>query len=278
MKKTFAITLAFCCFTFASSAQSRKELITDLQNATQLIQGLQKRVDSLERVCLNHETTIASLDSKIESVTVKLYEQAEEYEKKIKKIEENLPENKPFEFITGLGAPKYCANRLRVRKGAYYGFIDREENLVVPCIYDEAESFYETGYAVVKKDGKWGIIDSNGDVVLPFELTKILSFSSTDYLKVNKDGKFGIVHIPDMEYILPAKYDDIEKGCWENGVYQFVIRDQGTEGVIDVTGKVIIPNNYRDIFWSSGSYRYTPKDMTGEYCDYFLDNDGRKIK
>ena len=279
MKKLLAFTLTLCCIPLVSFAQSKKEMIAELQNTTQLTQVLQKKVDSLERVCLKYEATIASLDSKIEKITVKLYEQAEEYEKKIKKLEENLPENKPFELITGLAAPSYSANRLLVRKGAYYGYIDREENLVVPCIYDDAESFYEIGYAAVEKNGKWGLIDSNGAVVLPIELTEIRSFAlSQGYLQVNKDEKWGIYSLLDKEYVLPAKYDDIEKGCWDNGVFQFIVRDKGTEGVIDVNGKVVIPNNYRRLSWYSGSYYYDPRDMTGEYCDYHLDILGKRIK
>lgn len=278
MKRTLAITIAFFCLCQISPAQSRKELIAELQSTSQLTQVLQKKVDSLERVCLKYEATIASLDSKIEKVTVKLYEQAEEYDKRIKKLEDNLPENKPFEYITGLGSPEYSANRLLVKKGAYYGYIDREENLVVPCIYDDAYSFDSKGYARVRKDEKWGLIDSNGNIVLPIELSEVEYFDSDrDYLKVKNDRKWGIIRLSDMSFVLPAQYDEVEKGCWDNGVYQFVVKDRGTQGVMDVTGNVVIPFNYRQLFWSSSSYYYYATDMAGENCDYHLDNKGKKI-
>ena len=275
MKRTLAITIALFFLCHISPAQSRKELIAELQSTSQLTQVLQKKVDSLERVCLKYEATIASLDSKIEKVTVKLYEQAEENDKRIKKLEDNLPENKPFEFVPN---KKYNANRLLVKKGAYFGYIDREENLVVPCIYDDANSFYDSGVAGVMKDGKWGLIDREGNVIVPFELNGINErFFGSDLLLIKKDDKYGVFRVSDNQYVLPVNYDDIRKGCWDNGVYQFVIKDKGKVGVIDITGKVVISVNYRDLTWISSSYYYQGKDMTGEYFDYYLDNKGNKI-
>lgn len=278
MKRTLAITIALFCLCQISPAQSRKELIAELQSTSQLTQVLQKKVDSLERVCLKYEATIASLDSKIEKVTAKLYEQAEEYDKRIKKLEDNLPENKPYEIITGLGAPGFNVDRLKVRKGAYYGYIDRSDNLVIPCVYDIANSFCDSGVAIVKKDGKWGLIDREGNVILPFELDAIYdNMFGSDLLLIKKDDKSGVFRVSDNQYVLPVNYDDIRKGCWDNGVYQFVIKDKGKVGVIDITGNVVIPFNYRDLSWYSSSYYYSAYDMAGKSCDYYLDNKGKKI-
>ena len=47
-----------------------------------------------------------------------------------------------------------------------YGFVDRNGNVVVNYIYDEAKEQNDYGYASVKKDGLWGAVDSNGQVAI----------------------------------------------------------------------------------------------------------------
>ena len=47
-----------------------------------------------------------------------------------------------------------------------YGFVDRNGNVVVNYIYDDAREQNDYGYASVKKDGKWGAVDSKGNIVV----------------------------------------------------------------------------------------------------------------
>ena len=46
-----------------------------------------------------------------------------------------------------------------------YGFIDKEGNVVVDYIYDDAKEQNEFGYAAVKKDGLWGCLDKKGNYI-----------------------------------------------------------------------------------------------------------------
>ena len=46
-----------------------------------------------------------------------------------------------------------------------YGFIDRQGNVVVDYIYDDAREQNEYGYIAVKKDGLWGSLDKNGNII-----------------------------------------------------------------------------------------------------------------
>lgn len=48
-----------------------------------------------------------------------------------------------------------------VQKGGKYGYIDKNGNEVIPCIYEEASPFSE-GLAIVKIGGVIGVIDKNG--------------------------------------------------------------------------------------------------------------------
>ena len=51
------------------------------------------------------------------------------------------------------------------KKDGKFGFVDKDGNVVVDYIYDDATEQNQYGYAGVKKDGKWGSIDSKGNVV-----------------------------------------------------------------------------------------------------------------
>ena len=52
------------------------------------------------------------------------------------------------------------------KKNGKYGYIDKEGNVVVEYIYDDATEQNTSGYVAVKKDGLWGAIDTKGKVVI----------------------------------------------------------------------------------------------------------------
>ena len=47
-----------------------------------------------------------------------------------------------------------------------YGFVDRNGNVVVNYIYDDAREQNDYGYASVKQNGLWGAVDSKGNVAI----------------------------------------------------------------------------------------------------------------
>ena len=50
------------------------------------------------------------------------------------------------------------------KKNGKYGYIDKDGNVVINYIYDDATEQNNYGFASVKKDGKWGSIDASGNV------------------------------------------------------------------------------------------------------------------
>ena len=53
-----------------------------------------------------------------------------------------------------------------VKKDGKYGYINKDGEQIVDCIYDDALEQNEYGFCAVKKDGKWGSLKSDGAVVL----------------------------------------------------------------------------------------------------------------
>lgn len=59
-----------------------------------------------------------------------------------------------------------------------WGFVDKQNNVVVDYIYDKVTEFNSYGFAGVKKDGKWGVINEAGDVIV--EPTYNIQETNTD--------------------------------------------------------------------------------------------------
>lgn len=72
------------------------------------------------------------------------------------------------------------------RKG--WGFINMENEMVIPAIYDHVSSFNEDGFAYVERDEKVGLIDTTGKEILPCKYDNI-------YCDVTEDGYICAVHL-----------------------------------------------------------------------------------
>ena len=70
------------------------------------------------------------------------------------------------------------------KKDGKYGFVDKDGNVVVDYIYDDATSQNNFGYAAVKKDGKWGSIDDKGTVI------QEPAYNLDDYLTIDFIGRW----------------------------------------------------------------------------------------
>lgn len=70
------------------------------------------------------------------------------------------------------------------KKDGKYGFVDKDGNVVVEYIYDDATEQNTFGYAGIKKDGKWGSIDNKGNIV------QEPTYNLDDYLKIDFIGRW----------------------------------------------------------------------------------------
>lgn len=72
------------------------------------------------------------------------------------------------------------------RKGNLWGYADRDKNLVIQPVYDEANLFY-LGYASVRKGNLFGYINKAGRLVIPYKFysAKRFRYGYTDNVKTN---------------------------------------------------------------------------------------------
>ena len=80
------------------------------------------------------------------------------------------------------------------KKDEKYGFVDKDGNVVVEYIYDEAQEQNQYGFAAVKKDNLWGAINSEGkEVIAP-------KYNLDKYLTIDFIGKWHLGRDLNMNY------------------------------------------------------------------------------
>lgn len=113
-------------------------------------------IDDIESVLFN-----SSLEEKVTGIVSEINESKEyirvrvnqEYRYYNFKLEEK--ENKDI----------FSANTLfLIKENGKYGYVDKNGQKVIECIYDDAKEQNTYGYCAVQKDGKWGSINGNGVV------------------------------------------------------------------------------------------------------------------
>ena len=112
-----------------------------------------------------------------------------------------------------------------VVKDNKWGFIDKTEKEVIPCIYDEAHDF-DNGLAQVKKNGKWGFIDTTGKEVIPCiyrgvypfckGVAEVRKFNWDEVIFIDRTGKKLIeLDAPSAQIALPNN-----EGSFSEWIYQ----------------------------------------------------------
>lgn len=100
-----------------------------------------------------------------------------------------------FRFEEEKESDIFTSNTLFVsKKDGKYGFVDKEGNIVIDYIYDDATSQNAFGYAGIKKDGKWGAIDRSGKVI------QEPTYDLEDYLQVDFIGSWYLGKDLNMNY------------------------------------------------------------------------------
>ena len=160
-------------------------------------------------------------------------------------------------------AGDFSSGRAYFVQGGKYGFINKQGEIIIPASYDWAENF-RNGIARVKispptdslrKETKgkesggflFGLIDTSGKVLLPCEYTNIHSFSE-ELVLISKDRKFGFANASG-NIVVPIKFDYSIEMSAENGFQNGLakVEQNKKRGLIDKTGKFIVPCEYNDI-------------------------------
>lgn len=128
-----------------------------------------------------------------------------------------------------------------LRKYDYFDYLDRHGWIIVSKLSDNN--------AKKAWPNRFGIIDDYGRQILPCEYSDIRFQEHSDLIFVMKDSLLGFMN-RQLEWVIPPKYDgtvwyDVEEvdDYFEYGM--IVLKDMnGKEGVVDSTGREILPCQY----------------------------------
>jgi len=131
-----------------------------------------------------------------------------------------------------------------VGKGGKFGVIDRAGKVIVPLQYDAIDIPWgknPPSFFIVRAGAAWGTIDTAGKVLIAPKYDAIYTFNDTHIV-----GKLaGQAHLLTLagEDVPGVVYNDI----WSSGEGFAWVNKDGKWGLIDETGKVLIPAQYDDL-------------------------------
>lgn len=121
-------------------------------------------------------------------------------------------------------------------KNGRYGYIDSNENILVPFKYDQLD-MAQNDLIPVMKNEKYGVVDMNGDIVIPLQYDSWVSFDDRygkNCALTSIGDKVGIIDI-NNNIIAPFKFDHAR----EDEVLGTVLVDISQKAYYDLTGNRI---------------------------------------
>lgn len=140
---------------------------------------------------------------------------------------------------------------IRVKKNNKYGYINKENKIVIPIIYDQTGglSFSRNILIKVKHSGKYGYIDRKGDAIIPIiyddASNGYIYKSSESVTCVKRDGKYAFIN-GEGKFLTDFKFDTAES-YWGFGITEKELAPvsiNGKYGYVNKSGELEIPFKY----------------------------------
>lgn len=154
-------------------------------------------------------------------------------------------------------SPFYTGGKVIVSNAPKYGYVSAEGKAITPFIYQNGYNFVYN-LAKVQQNNLWGCINSQGKDVIPCMYNN-LEIVHRQFIIAEKEGKKGIINAQN-ELMLPFEYEAIITlheiyGLYKYGKQDFLqriyahffvvaVKNKGKWGMIDATGKAIMPVIY----------------------------------
>ncbi|MFJ1382346.1 WG repeat-containing protein [Capnocytophaga canimorsus] len=151
------------------------------------------------------------------------------------------------------------------------GYIDKDENVVIPLQYFFAYGFHD-GLAYTSKGKKISYIDKEGKEAFPFEFKLDVSENySEGLLRVMSNDKYGFIDTKG-NVVIPFLYESA--GKFKEGLA--AVKLNGKWGFIDKTGKEVIPFIYTKVDYYDRFYKGRCKvNLNGEKI--IINTKGEKV-
>lgn len=140
----------------------------------------------------------------------------------------------------------YSSSLVKVKKGKKVGLIDAASlKVIFPTEYDYIWSS-NGGYEIVK-DGKTGYADPKGKIIIPckYRATEIEGDYGGEPILAREGNKLCLLDSKTGELVATCNITPQYFSCFKNGMA--VVVENGKCGLIDNTGKLVVPCIYEDI-------------------------------
>lgn len=185
------------------------------------------------------------------------------------------------DFSEGLAVVNVDVDSLTVK----YGYINKDNQMVIPARYDFAMTFSE-GFAVIKNYDRYGIIDRNGKEVFPCKYIGITNMMEGRFFAFDAETELAAMFDKNMKQLTDFKYNEIQfynegfytarignqytyldkKGHECFGMYEelsgffdgySMVKKDGKYGIINKKGKIILPIEYDNSGWRTMEYIFS---------------------
>ncbi|MDO5555478.1 MAG: WG repeat-containing protein [Clostridia bacterium] len=181
-------------------------------------------------------------------------------------------------IVSIINIVKTSNNKVEVKNYTYYtayengkfGIINDEGNIIIEPIYDEiisipnnSKPIFICTYDVNDETGTYktkAVNEKNEEILTGYDqIEAIDNFDSKqniwyedNILRVSKNGKYGLIDFTGKE-VIPCDYDEITslKGVKSN----IIIKKAGNSGLINEKGQTIIPTQYKQILTLKEGYK-----------------------
>lgn len=147
----------------------------------------------------------------------------------------------PFGFNTSeIEYSKFSNGLAKIKKNEKYGFINKINELIIPCVYDKV-SHFKDGFALAKIKTKEFLINTQGEIFK--SKFKIASTFNDGLAIVKQDKKFGFINSKN-ELVIDYIFDGIW-GNFKNN--KCLVKKNNHYGLIDEKGNIIIDFLYKEV-------------------------------
>lgn len=157
-------------------------------------------------------------------------------------------------------------DKFLVKKQGEMGLFDKTGKVIIPCEYDEITD--RTFDFLVKKQEKTGVIDETGKVIVPcaYDEIKTHFVNKRKIFIVRSSNLYGCFDAESGKELLACEYTDID-------LEQGILKTYELEGRVDLTNwNIILPVNYQEIVYFDKKYKVKYHDKYG-----ILDITGKEI-
>ena len=136
-----------------------------------------------------------------------------------------------------------------IYKNGKSGFINKNGEVVIPCIYDNYQPEFNEGLSILYREGFYYIVNIKGEKVSQLKCDCLFKFSNglARFENIKKklwftENRYGYIDSNGQEIVQPIyeEADDFKHGF-------AVTKLKGKWGVTDITGKVVFPFKYDEV-------------------------------